>query len=212
MRRWRWEEAKGQVAASQIYRLTELEPSLQQPAWCVVRQSCLASSYLIPENWSVLERTLDWHWENQDFNISLLIFISSFSGLLLSPHNINLMVNVGARHYSQRRSQARAKSLQHWQHRGPNSAQTQCWWGGTWCSVTLNILSNLMEPKLHWTVVITMWASAYKAYSTRPSAEMLKHAHSLDCAPAFYLPGRSDGSPHVSLRDANHPELHVVRM
>lgn len=57
MRKRRWEEVKGQIAQSQIYRLTE---SFQQPARCVVHQSCLASSCLIPENWSVLERTLDW--------------------------------------------------------------------------------------------------------------------------------------------------------
>lgn len=142
--------------------------SLQQLAWCVVHQSCLASSYLIPENWSVLERALDWHWENQDFNISSLIFISSFSGLLLSPPNMNVTVNVDARRYSQRRRQASAKAatlaIPQSLRFSPNSAQIQCWWGGTWCSVTLNILSDLVEPKLHWTVVVTMWArAAYKA-------------------------------------------------
>ena len=41
---------------------------------------------------------------------------------------------------------------------------------------------------------------------------MLKQAHSLDCAPAFLLSGRLYVSPHVSPRDVNHPELHVVRM
>lgn len=41
---------------------------------------------------------------------------------------------------------------------------------------------------------------------------MLKHAHSLDCALAFFLPGRPDVSPCVPLREVNHRELHVVRM
>ena len=59
----------------------------------------------------------------------------------------------------QRRRRDKAKSLRRLQCLSPFGL-AQTWHkpstGDTWCFVTLNMLSNLMEPKLHWTIVIMM--------------------------------------------------------